>query len=183
MFEPFFITKEVGRGTGLVLSQVYGFVQQSGGKVTVDSTEGSGATFTLFLPRTTKPISAAVPHQHTAFDVRGNRHILVVEFSMQLLNDRGYHTMLASDAKSALKLLEEKPGQFDLVFSDVVMPGMDGVALGREIRRRFPRLPVVLASGYSHVLAEEGTHGFPLLHKPYSVDNLSKVLRAMTRPG
>jgi PAS domain S-box-containing protein len=190
VFEPFFTTKEVGRGTGLGLSQVYGFVQQSGGKVTVDSTEGSGATFTLYLPRTTKPISAAVPHQHAAFDVRGNRHILVVEdnaevgeFSMQLLNDLGYHTMLASDAKSALKLLEERPGQFDLVFSDVVMPGMDGVALGREIRRRFPRLPVVLASGYSHVLAEEGTHGFPLLHKPYSVDNLSKVLRAMTRPG
>jgi CheY-like chemotaxis protein len=112
VFEPFFTTKEVGRGTGLGLSQVYGFVQQSGGKVTVDSTEGSGATFTLFLPRTTKPIAAAMPHQHTAFDVRGNRHILVVEdntevgeFSMQLLNDLGYHTMLASDAKSALKLL------------------------------------------------------------------------------
>lgn len=82
------------------------------------------------------------------------RHILVVEdnaevgeFSMQLLNDLGYHTMLASDAELALKLLDEKPGQFDLVFSDVVMPGMDGVALGREIHRRFPRLPVVLASG------------------------------------
>jgi PAS domain S-box-containing protein len=190
VFEPFFTTKEVGRGTGLGLSQVYGFVQQSGGRVTVDSTEGSGATFTLLLPRTTKPISAAELHEHTAFDVRGNRHILVVEdntevgeFSMQLLNDLGYHTMLASDAKSALKLLEEKPGQVDLVFSDVVMPGMDGVALGREIRRRFPGLPVVLASGYSHVLAEQGTHGFPLLHKPYSVDNLSKLLRAMTRPG
>jgi CheY-like chemotaxis protein len=124
--------------------------------------------------------------------VRGNRHILVVEdnaevgeFSMQLLNDLGYHTMLACDGQSALKLLDEKPGQFDLVFSDVVMPGMDGVTLGREIRRRFPRLPVVLTSGYSHVLAEEGTHGFPLLHKPYSVENLSKILRAMTRsrPG
>jgi CheY-like chemotaxis protein len=115
-------------------------------------------------------------------------HILVVEdntevgeFSMQLLNDLGYHTMLASNGQSALKLLEERPGQFDLVFSDVVMPGMDGVALGREIRRRFPGIPVVLASGYSHILAAEGTHGFPLLHKPYSVENLSKLLRAMTR--
>ena len=125
VFEPFFTTKEVGRGTGLGLSQVYGFVQQSGGKVTVDSTEGSGATFTLFLPRTTKPISAAVPHQHAAFDVRGNRHILVVEdnaevgeFSMQLLNDLGYHTMLASDAKSALKLLEE--GRASLTWSSAM---------------------------------------------------------------
>jgi len=190
VFEPFFTTKEVGRGTGLGLSQVYGFVQQSGGKVTVDSTEGRGATFTLFLPRTTRSLAPTEPVAPTSFDVRGNRHILVVEdnaevgeFSMQLLNDLGYHTMLASDAESALKLLDEKPGQFDLVFSDVVMPGMDGVALGREIHRRFPRLPVVLASGYSHVLAAEGTHGFPLLHKPYSVENLSKVLRAMTRPG
>jgi PAS domain S-box-containing protein len=191
VFEPFFTTKDVGRGTGLGLSQVHGFMQQSGGKVTVDSTEGRGATFTLFLPRTTKSLAPAEPRAHAAdFNVRGNRRILVVEdntevgeFSMQLLNDLGYHTTLASDAQSALKLLDEKPGQFDLVFTDVVMPGMDGVALGREIRRRFPGLPVVLASGYSHVLAEEGTHGFPLLHKPYSVENLSKILHAMTRSG
>jgi PAS domain S-box-containing protein len=188
VFEPFFTTKEIGRGTGLGLSQVYGFVQQSGGKVTVDSTEGQGATFTLFLPRTTKPLAPTEPCASTAFHERGNMHILVVEdntevgeFSMQLLNDLGYHTMLASNGQSALKLLEERPGQFDLVFSDVVMPGMDGVALGREIRRRFPGIPVVLASGYSHILAAEGTHGFPLLHKPYSVENLSKLLRAMTR--
>jgi CheY-like chemotaxis protein len=132
--------------------------------VTVDSTEGRGATFTLFLPRTTRSLAPTEPVAPTSFDVRGNRHILVVEdnaevgeFSMQLLNDLGYHTMLASDAESALKLLDEKPGQFDLVFSDVVMPGMDGVAPCREIHRRFPRLPVVLASGYSHVLAAEGT--------------------------
>jgi CheY-like chemotaxis protein len=107
----------------------------------------------------------------------------VGEFSTQLLNDLGYYTTLACDGPSALKLLDERPGEFDLVFSDVVMPGMDGVTLGREIRRRYPSLPVVLASGYSHILAGEGTHGFPLLHKPYSVENLSRVLRAVVRRG
>jgi PAS domain S-box-containing protein len=189
VFEPFFTTKEVGHGTGLGLSQVHGFAQQSGGGITVDSVEGRGATFTLFLPRTTKELASVEPRDGRIFDARRNRYILVVEdntevgeFSMQLLNDLGYHTTLASDAQSALKLLGERPGQFDLVFSDVVMPGMDGVALGREIRRRFPALPIVLASGYSHVLAEDVTHKFPILHKPYSVENLSKMLRAMTSP-
>jgi PAS domain S-box-containing protein len=186
VFEPFFTTKEVGRGTGLGLSQVYGFVQQSGGKVTVDSAEGGGTTFTLLLPRTTKVLSAVEANDPGFVEAREDCCVLVVEdntevgeFSMQLLNDLGYHTILASDAPSALKLLDERPGEFDVVFTDVVMPGMDGVALGHEIRRRCPGLPAVLASGYSHVLAEEGAHGFPLLHKPYSVKNLSNVLRAV----
>jgi PAS domain S-box-containing protein len=190
VFEPFFTTKEVGRGTGLGLSQVYGFVQQSGGKVTVDSVEGLGATFTLLLPRTAKALSPVEPHEYGFADAREGCCVLVVEdntevgeFSTQLLNDLGYYTTLACDGPSALKLLNERPGEIDIVFSDVVMPGMDGVALGCEIRRQFPGLPVVLASGYSHVLAEEGSHGFPLLHKPYSVESLSKVLRAVARPG
>jgi DNA-binding NtrC family response regulator len=80
-----------------------------------------------------------------------------------------------------LGFLEKDPDRFDVVFSDVVMPGMGGVELGREIRKRYPELPVVLTSGYSHVLAEEGRHGFELLHKPYAVDEVSRVLRRMTR--
>jgi CheY-like chemotaxis protein/two-component sensor histidine kinase len=186
VFEPFFTTKDVGRGTGLGLSQVYGFAQQSGGSVTVESAVGQGATFRLLLPRTGKALVAEQVREQAQIEMREDRCILVVEdnaevgeFSAQLLNDLGYFTVLAGDAAEALRLLAERPGQFDLVFSDVVMPGMDGVSLGHEIRRRFPGLPVVLASGYSHVLAEEGTHGFPLLHKPYSVENLSKVLRAL----
>ena len=73
-------------------------------------------------------------------------------------------------------------GAFDAVFSDVVMPGMNGVDLAREIRRRCPGLPVVLTSGYSHVLAQEGGHGFELLHKPYSADQLSRILQGVNRP-
>ncbi len=108
-------------------------------------------------------------------------NIEVGRFSTQLLQDVGYETTWAGNASEALKLLEEDAARFDVVFSDVVMPGMSGVELGREIQKRFPGLPVVLTSGYSHVLAEEGRHGFELLHKPYAVEDVSRVLRRVTR--
>ncbi len=93
------------------------------------------------------------------------------------MKELGYHAVLAPSAEEALKLLEQNGQKFDLVFSDVVMPGMDGVALGHEIRRRLPGLPIVLTSGYSYVLAEEGNYGFELLHKPYSAEDLSRTIR------
>jgi DNA-binding NtrC family response regulator len=90
----------------------------------------------------------------------------------------GHSTRLCTHADAALKLLEGEAESFDLVFTDVVMPGMSGVDLGLEIRRRWPKLRVVLTSGYSHVLAQDGRHGFELLHKPYAVESLTRVLRA-----
>ncbi|MET0530966.1 MAG: ATP-binding protein [Microvirga sp.] len=190
IFEPFYTTKGVGKGTGLGLSQVYGFAKQSGGDVAVESEVGRGTTFTLYLPRA--EAKAAV---NNGFDTKDNRstsdghgsRLLVVEdnvevgkFSTQLLQDLGYATTWAANAEQALELLSEK-GDFDAVFSDVVMPGMSGVELGREIRRRYPTLPVVLTSGYSDVLAQEGRHGFELLQKPYAVEDLSRVLRRVTQ--
>ncbi|MFL5164090.1 MAG: PAS domain-containing protein [Microvirga sp.] len=192
IFEPFFTTKEVGKGTGLGLSQVYGFAKQSGGDVAVDSELGKGTTFTLYLPKVERDVErdGAAGRGHgngQEEDGRGCR-VLVVEdnievgrFSTQLLQDLGYETTWAANASEALKLLEEDAGRFDVVFSDVVMPGMSGVELGREIRQHYPNLPVVLTSGYSHVLAEEGRHGFELLHKPYAVEDVSRVLRRMTQ--
>jgi CheY-like chemotaxis protein len=111
--------------------------------------------------------------------VEDNRE--VGEFSTQLLQDLGYVTTWAANAQEALRLLAESPRGFDVVFSDVVMPGMSGVELGQQIRQSYPSLPVVLTSGYSHVLAEEGRHGFELLQKPYAAEELSKVLRRITR--
>jgi CheY-like chemotaxis protein len=191
IFEPFFTTKEVGKGTGLGLSQVYGFAKQSGGDVAVESEIGMGTTFTLYLPRTERDADVATGDEErgaTPEEEGRGRRVLVVEdnlevgqFSTQLLQDLGYETTWAANASEALKLLEEDASRFDIVFSDVVMPGMSGVELGREIRRRYPYLPVVLTSGYSHVLAEEGRHGFELLHKPYAVEDVSRVLRRMTR--
>jgi DNA-binding LytR/AlgR family response regulator len=88
------------------------------------------------------------------------------------------------DADQALAELERTPERFDVVFTDVVMPGMNGVDLARVIQKRRPDIPVVLSSGYSHVLAEDQHHGFPLLHKPYSVEDLSRILRrARQRKG
>jgi PAS domain S-box-containing protein len=193
IFEPFYTTKEVGKGTGLGLSQVYGFAKQSGGDIAVESEVGRGTTFTLYLRRASAEAAARVASagKTSAFlteDGRGRR-VLVVEdnvdvgrFSTQVLQDLGYETAWATNAEEALQLLSEVDG-FDVVFSDVVMPGMSGVELGREIRQRYPGLPVVLTSGYSHVLAEEGRHGFELLQKPYAAEELSRVLRRVTRTG
>ena len=93
-----------------------------------------------------------------------------------LLQELGHGTLWVTHGLQALSALEGARADFDLVFSDVVMPGMSGVELGREIQRRWPDLPVVLTSGYSHVLAEDGSHGFPLLQKPYSIEGLTRVL-------
>lgn len=189
IFEPFFTTKEVGKGTGLGLSQVYGFAKQSGGDVAAESKPGSGARFTLYLPR----VEAAAFVEETderrpaQEDTGGGRRVLVVEdnanvgsFSTQVLRDLGYETTWAANGGEALAVLAET-ANFDVVFSDVVMPGMSGIDLAEEIRRRYPGLPVVLTSGYSHVLAQEGGHGFELLRKPYAMEDLSRLLRRVTR--
>jgi signal transduction histidine kinase len=185
LFEPFFTTKEVGKGTGLGLSQVFGFAKQSGGDVAVASGTGTGATFTIYLPQVEPelPSEEIAPESEPALDGAGRR-VLVVEdnvevgrFSTQVLADLGYETTWASNAEDAVEKLGQDGAGFDVVFSDVVMPGMGGIALAEDLRRRIPDLPVVLASGYSHVLAQEGPHGFELLQKPYSAETLSATLR------
>jgi CheY-like chemotaxis protein len=185
IFEPFFTTKEVGKGTGLGLSQVIGFAKQSGGDVVVESVVGKGSKFAIYLPLSEAPnASGAVPPATEKLVDGHGICVLVVEdnadvghFATQRLAELGYDPVLTTDAGAALAALAREADRFDVVFSDVVMPGMNGIELGQEIRRRHPDLPVVLTSGYSDVLAQNGTFGFELLHKPYSIEELSRILR------
>nr|WP_249137855.1 PAS domain S-box protein [Bradyrhizobium canariense] len=186
IFEPFFTTKEVGKGTGLGLSQAFGFAKQSEGDIAVTSTQGEGATFTIYLPQAQSPATdqeAAALTYEAAATGRGYR-VLVVEdddevgrFSTELLEDLGYVVRRVANANAALAILGENEFAVDLVFSDVIMPGMNGVELAGIIRERYPGLPVVLTSGYSNVLAENAHRGFELIQKPYSVESLSRILR------
>ena len=190
IFEPFFTTKAVGQGTGLGLSQVYGFAKQSGGDVDVRSTPGQGTTFTLFLPQVAAPPAQTVASQTLApVAAHGERRrVLVVEdnpevgnIAEQILCDLGYHAVWVTSAEAALELVGAHAQEFDVVFSDVVMPGMGGIALAKELRRRRHSLPVVLTSGFSHALVEEGCQGFELLRKPYSADPLGQALGSALR--
>ena len=184
IFEPFFTTKGVGEGTGLGLSQVIGFAKQSGGDVRVETSLGRGATFTIYLPRAhpEEMTETAQETQPARSDGTGVC-VLVVEDNQQVggfataaLAELGYRSELAINGEQALEMLRNDPHRFDIVFSDVVMPGMGGIELGQQIRRLHADIQVVLTSGYSHVLAENGHHGFDLLHKPYSIDQLAGVL-------
>ena len=182
IFEPFFTTKDVGKGTGLGLSQVYGFAKQSGGEVGVVSKIGSGPSFTLYLPEAEQDAAGSAESPAAEPALKPGGKVLIVEdnedvgrFAEQALAELGFSVRLAGNADEAMAMLEQDHG-FEVVFSDVVMPGTDGFDLAREIERRWPQLPVVLTSGYSHVLAGNTAHGFPLLQKPYSLEALQQAL-------
>ena len=184
IFEPFFTTKGVGEGTGLGLSQVFGFAKQAGGEIAVESRVGEGSTFTLYLPAAVDLEEGAAQSPEPEVGWRGEGAcVLLVEdnaevgrFATDALAELGYDTVLANDGATALAELSSRKTSFHVVFTDVMMPGMSGIELGREIRRKYPDLPVILTSGYSSVLAEDGTHGFELLRKPYSIEELSRTL-------
>ncbi|KIQ59928.1 MULTISPECIES: GAF domain-containing hybrid sensor histidine kinase/response regulator [Pseudomonas] len=185
IFEPFFTTKEVGKGTGLGLSQVFGFAKQSGGNVDVSTVVGGGTVFTLYLPEVeAEDVQEPGREEVTQMVLeKGTRRVLVVEdnlevgrFANQILQDLGYETAWATNAEQALEMVGPDAMAFDAIFSDVVMPGISGITLAKELRARRPDLPVVLTSGYSEELALKGHEGFEFLPKPYSADQVSRIL-------
>ncbi len=190
MFDPFFTTKEVGKGTGLGLSQVYGFAHQAGGTVTADSKVGQGTTITVYLPScaeeqiTTKEVSAAnskTQHSQGQTVLVVDDSADVAEVTSSLFEHLGYDTIYRDSAEAALKLLEEGT-KIDLVFSDIVMPGtIDGVGLAREIRSRYPNLPVVLTTGYSDA-AKAAPSNLRILRKPFDTDTLRDFIYDITPP-
>lgn len=181
IFEPFFTTKGTGKGTGLGLSQVYGFATQSGGTVKVDSVIGKGTTVSIFLP-------CAEPVQQNEPDTSGGlaeftakAKILVVEdnievgnFAETLLAEQGHQVVLATSAEQALDLLRQD--SFDILFSDIVMPGMGGLRLAEIVAEEQPTLPIVLATGYSEEVVEHGAAGRPIIFKPYRLATLQSAI-------
>jgi PAS domain S-box-containing protein len=182
IFEPFFTTKPLDKGTGLGLSQVYGFAHQSGGTLTVDSMVGQGTAVTLYLPRTHETAREAQVSE--ALASQGGSILLVednpevAEVTTAMLDQAGYAVQQVPNADAALETLETR--RFDLVISDITMPGShDGLALARKLRRISPRLPVLLVTGYSS-RAVEAAGEFPVLRKPFQPQQLGQaVARAM----
>jgi signal transduction histidine kinase/DNA-binding response OmpR family regulator len=186
VFEPFFTTKEVGKGSGLGLSQVYGFVRQSGGHVALESRPGAGAVFRLYL----SPSAESAPPRQAAepapADVGGAEKILAVEddpavlsLTVEMLKSLGYKVKTASDAAQAMAALQADP-TIDLLFSDVVMPGgVSGLQLAREAKALRKNLRVLLTSGFVGIEGEGPVQEFPLIDKPYEQPTLAAKLREM----
>nr|WP_281384699.1 ATP-binding protein [Nitrospirillum iridis] len=182
VFEPFFTTKEVGKGSGLGLSQVYGFARQSGGTVHLDSVPGVGTTVTLFLPRSaTEARRPVVVLEPRPVDRAETRTVLVVEDDATVaatvaasLKERGFTVLQASRADQALALLQDGD-VIDVLFSDIVMPGgMNGVELAKVARLLRPDLAVLLTTGYAENLPP--LEGLRLLSKPYRMEQLLEAL-------
>jgi len=190
-FEPFFTTKEVGKGTGLGLATVYGIVRQNEGSIQVESEPGAGACFTIFFPRTKAqpsdadlPVRAAGPSgQHR------RRTILVVEddplvrrMVLGMLGSLGFDSVAAHAGDEALELCRDETGQFDLLLTDVVLPGMSGPELAEAVRSLRPDLEILFMSGYPesaigrHGVLEDHVHFLP---KPFELHQLSDMLREL----
>lgn len=195
VFEPFFTTKEVGRGTGLGLSQVYGFVKQSGGHVNVYSEEGRGTTIKLYLPRFTGDAfeDSAPGGAGTESRSGSGETVLVVEdddevraYSTEVLRELGYQVLEASDGNAALRILERPELRVDLLFTDVVMPGMSGRELTDSARQLRPGLRVLYTSGYTQNAIVHGGRldpGVELLPKPFTPKNLAERVRDLLDSG
>ncbi|HEV2569892.1 PAS domain S-box protein [Sphingomonas sp.] len=186
-FEPFFTTKPTGKGTGLGLSQIHGFAAQTGGRAEIESREGEGTTVRLLLPRSHAALSSAItetelpelPNGLTVLLVEDNEQVSA--FARQLLEDLDFKVQSASSGDEALALL--KGSSVDLVFSDVVMPGLSGIELAKRLREDAPALPVLLATGYSADVLKGDARDFELVRKPYSRDALVEALaRTLAKP-
>ena len=187
VFEPFFTTKDIGEGTGLGLSMVYGFVRRYGGDISLETEPGKGSTFRIYLPRSVNSESKSEEEKLTS-SPKGDENILLVDdeaalliYAEELLKGLGYKVFCAKNAEEALKILESS--KIDLLFTDVVMPGgMSGYALAEAAIQKFPDLKILITSGYADKVAdnkEYAKYEFELISKPYHRGHLAKTLREL----
>ena len=187
-FEPFFTTKDIGKGSGLGLPQAYGFAQQSGGRISIESQIGVGTIVTITLSRSDAPATEAAPPRsavqagHATEGKRRGCALLVEDdeevaaLAKELLNSLGFSVVAVRTPNAALGAFANAR-TIDVVFSDIMMPGgMTGLDLARELRRRYPELPIVLTTGYIESAAGIKDGEFEVLAKPYSIEALARVL-------
>jgi two-component system cell cycle sensor histidine kinase/response regulator CckA len=192
MFEPFFSTKEVGRGTGLGLSTVYGIVKQTGGYIYADSELGKGTVMRVYLPRHIEVASQVeaprqVPRERPK-DLTGRGTVLLVEdedavrsFAARALGQRGYNVLQASTGVEALEVFNNFDGEVDLVVSDVVMPEMDGPTLMKHLRSERPDVKIIFISGYAEDAFRRNLsdkEDFMFLQKPFDLKELAAAVKA-----
>jgi CheY-like chemotaxis protein len=189
IFEPFFTTKTEGRGTGIGLATVLRIVKGHAGFLRVESQPGEGTSFEIFLPRAADSVAAA-PESRVAEIPRGNGETILVADDEQAirdlvsegLQDHGYRVLKAADGKEALELLRRHRAEVQLLITDSAMPNMDGATLIIEAQKLRRDLPIILASGESHVQNGQASRGVLLLSKPFALDEiLGSVHRLLPR--
>lgn len=187
VFEPFFTTKDRGKGTGLGLAMAYGFLRQSGGAIAIESVPDAGTTVRIFLPEYVAPVESPAPRRRSEPKLCGHETVLVVEdegplrtVARRILKAAGYDVLTAANAEEALRIAQEVGDRIDIVFTDVVMPGMNGGELAERLLALYPRLKVVFTSGYTdEKLARSGVGEHRFLPKPYEPAQLTATIRAV----
>lgn len=189
IFEPFFTTKDEGKGTGLGLAVVYGVVRSHHGYITVESEVNNGTIFTIYLPRMMEFAAKRVKSPGSAAPVGGTEMILIVEdeesvgeVGSDILKDLGYSVDVARNGREAIQMISEKPDRYQLILLDMNMPHMTGKAVFEIVKEQYPRLKVVICSGYSSKMLEDPrliNAVDAYIQKPYEVEDLAASLRSV----
>jgi len=187
IFDPYFTTKEPGKGTGLGLAVVHGIVKSCGGGIGVSSEVGKGSTFDIYFPRVEEVRSRSEAGKAEPFPLGGHEQVLfvddeqaIVEIGKEILERLGYEVVVRTSSVEALELFKNSPGRFDLVITDMTMPNMRGDRLARELLEIRPDIPIILCTGFSESISEEGAKALGVREfamKPLLLKDLAQAIR------